>query len=106
MRRATVLAGLLFLSPQAFAASVYRPASDAPEAVWTNANAAREGMALIADGLNQTKPELFAGLAACVVEPWTPIVVIAREAGFATVRVTGGAHEGCRGVMDSRAVSD
>lgn len=95
-----------FLCFPAFAATVYRPASNAPEAIWVSETAMREGVAMIAEGLQKSKPELFSGLLACIVAPNTPIVVISRNGDHALVRVIDGEDVGCRGVIDSRAVSE
>lgn len=106
MRRIGVAALAVVLCFPASATLIYRPASNAPEAIWISETAMKEGEAMIAEGLHKTKPELFSGLIACIVESGTRIVVISRDYGRATVRVIDGEDEGCRGVIDSRAVSE
>lgn len=68
--------------------------------VWRNDRAMNEAMSLMQQGVQNTHPEMFDPLIACVVPSGAPVADLSGVFSV-DVMVTGGPARGCRGTVDA-----
>jgi hypothetical protein len=74
--------------------------------IWIDADAAKAGFKLMADGAAQKKPGLLAPYLACIVNTGTRISVV--DGGFfsSTVVVSEGPKAGCQGYLENEMIKE